>query len=372
MQPQHPIPKALSHLKLKLVQHKLLLLTLVGSTLLHAALFSEFSISLPKINEDQQTLDMHLVQKQARQENIQTLDNNNVTVPDHEVPEPKNEPAPSHEATAEPTEVIDSAENVPVNQPANIEQSSNTNPSGTELTNAADDNSETVENSLTKAETEPEKTVYQHVETEFEVMRGSNTSAAGVTKIVFNIDESGHYSIISTTEAKGLVSLFFGNLIQKSEGTVTENGLKPDFYAYQYGNDAKRSQTANFNWSDGVLHMHTHKGDSTANLVVGTQDFLSFMYQFMFAPALETMQITMTNGKRLRTYTYSFEGEETITTKLGELKTIHLLKGSSDEDKTEIWLATDYQYLPVKIRKTEKDGTVIEQIATNIRTEIPK
>jgi hypothetical protein len=77
----------------------------------------------------------------------------------------------------------------------------------------------------------------------------------------------------------------------------------------------------------------------------------------------------MTNGKRLRTYAYSFEGEETITTKLGELKTIHLLKGSGDEEKTEIWLATDYQYLPVKIRKTEKDGTVIEQVVTNILTK---
>lgn len=362
MQPQHPIPKALSRLKLKLVQHKLLLLTLVGSVLLHTALFSEFSITLPQFIEDQQTLDMHLVQKQARQDNIQALDNNNETVIDHNAPEPKNEPASADEATAEPSELINSAENVPVNQPVNIDQS------GTELANTLEDNGETVENNL--AQSEPEKTVYRHVETEFEVMRGTNSSAAGVTKIVFNIDENRHYSIISTTEAKGLASLFFDNLIQKSEGTVTENGLKPDFYAYQYGNDAKRSQTANFNWSDGVLHMHTHKGDSTANLVAGTQDFLSFMYQFMFTPALETMQITMTNGKRLRTYTYSFEGEESITTKLGELKTIHLLKGSSDEDKTEIWLATDYQYLPVKIRKTEKDGTVIEQVAANIRTEI--
>jgi hypothetical protein len=54
---------------------------------------------------------------------------------------------------------------------------------------------------------------------------------------------------------------------------------------------------------------------------------------------------------------------------LGELKTIHLLKGSTDEDKTEIWLATDYQYLPVKIRKTEKDGTVIEQVAIKIQPQ---
>lgn len=373
MQPQHPISKALSRLKLQFVQHKLLLFTLISSILLHTVLFSGLSISLPQIVEDQQTLDMHLVQKQAMQDNIQALDNTNKAITDQKSPRPKNEPVAAREATPESTELADSTENVSVIQSANIDQSPNINqsanvdPFGTELANTIDNISETVENNSTQ--TEPENTIYSHVETEFEVMRGVNTSAAGVTKIIFNIDENKRYSIISTTEAKGLVSLFFGNLIQKSEGTVTENGLKPDFYSYQYGNDEKKSQTANFNWSNGVLHMHTYKGDSTANLIAGTQDFLSFMYQFMFVPALETMQITMTNGKRLRTYTYSFEGEETISTKLGELKTIHLLKGSNDEDKTEIWLAVDYQYLPVKIRKTEKDGTVIEQIATNILTK---
>lgn len=362
MQPQHTISKALGSLKLQFMQHKLLLLTIVGSTLLHIALFSEFSITLPGIVEDQQTLDMRLVQQQAKQNHIQALSKRNEIVTKHKAPAAKYKPIAAHEEPSQQTEPADATENASMNSAANSEQT------GTELANTVTDINEAVENNLTPSE--PEKTVYSHVETEFEVMRGVNTSAAGVTKIVFNIDKNEHYSIISTTEAKGLVSVFFGSLTQKSEGTVTENGLKPDFYSYQYGNDAKKSQTANFDWDDNVVHMHSSKGDTTANLVAGTQDFLSFMYQFMFVPPLDSMQITMTNGKRLRTYSYSFEGEETIITKLGELKTIHLLKGSSDEDKTEIWLATDYQYLPVKIRKTEKDGTVIEQIAANIRTEI--
>jgi len=50
---------------------------------------------------------------------------------------------------------------------------------------------------------------------------------------------------------------------------------------------------------------------------------------------------------------------------------VHLLKSSGDEEKTEVWLASDYQYLPVRIRKTEKDGTVIEQIAADIQTRTP-
>jgi hypothetical protein len=156
--------------------------------------------------------------------------------------------------------------------------------------------------------------------------------------------------------------------VQKSEGTVTDEGLRPDFYSYQYGTSAKKSQTANFDWEKRLLTMRNAKGESSVKLADGTQDFLSFMYQFMFTPPLENLQITMTNGKKLRTYNYTFEGEETIISKFGELKTIHLLKSSDDDEKTEIWLATEYQYLPVKIRKTEKDGTVIEQLISKLST----
>lgn len=365
MQPQHTISKALGSLKLQCMQHKRLLLTIVGSTLLHIALFSEFSITLPQVTEDQQTLDMHLVQQQPEPIN-KVAPNKIKSDAKRKVPKSENETKPASAVKSTSPEVI-SAANAPVISSANSDQTS------TETGNSIGYSSEDSAANFPEAqeENEPKKVIYSHVETEFEVKRGIDTSAAGATKIVFNIDANGRYSIISTTQAKGLVSLFFGNLTQKSEGSVTESGLKPDFYSYQYGNDAKKSQTANFNWNDGVLHMHTYKGDSSENLAAGTQDFLSFMYQFMYTPPLETMQITMTNGKRLKTYTYSFEGEETIVTKLGELKTIHLLKGSGDEEKTEVWLATDYQYLPVKIRKTEKDGTVIEQIVANIRTEIP-
>ena len=51
-------------------------------------------------------------------------------------------------------------------------------------------------------------------------------------------------------------------------------------------------------------------------------------------------------------------------TKLGELKATHLV--SNDKVKTDLWLAVDYQFLPVKIRKTINDGSYIEQTATKL------
>jgi hypothetical protein len=364
MRAQSFISSVLNNLSLQYRQHRVLVLTMLGSIVLHVMLLTEFSINLPQLFESDQTLEMRLVQQQAKTITPPVPDKKIKAEKKHKAVKKESEAKPAPAAESTNPEIIPAADS-PVASAANSAQTSPVAGNGTDSSSEGS----AADFSGIQEQNEPEKITYTHVETEFEVKRGIDASAVGVTKIVFNIEANGHYSIVSTTQAKGLVSLFFGDLTQKSKGTVTEHGLKPDFYAYQYGNDAKKSQTATFDWVNNVLHMRTHKGDSTANLAAGTQDFLSFMYQFMFTPPLDTMQITMTNGKRLRTYSYSFEGEESIATKLGELKTIHLLKSSGDEEKTELWLATDYQYLPVKIRKTEKNGTVIEQVVANIQTE---
>ncbi len=331
---------------------------LLSSIVLHLILLTEFSISLPQLFEENQTLKMRLVQQPPEPvQQVQQEQHALKTKPQIKPKAPKIKP----EIPAAPLPI---GETAPATQQAASQPALDSDPAPPETDH------DSAETSPPDSQDEPPKnTVYRHVDAEFEVIRGNDKSAAGVTKVTFKIDENHRYTITSITQAKGLVSLFFGNLTQKSEGTVTDNGLKPDFYAYQYGNDAKKSQTANFAWDQNILHMHTAKGDTTAALVPGTQDFLSFMYQFMFTAPLDNMQITMTNGRRLRTYSYNFEGEETLSTKLGVLNTVHLLKSSGDEEKTEIWLATDYQYLPVKIRKTEKDGSVIEQTVISLKTE---
>jgi len=204
------------------------------------------------------------------------------------------------------------------------------------------------------------------VETDFAVTKGGTK---GVMRNSYQVLPDGSYVLTSEVGAKGLASLFLGKLKQQSEGMVTEQGLKPSSYSYQYGDNEDKTQRASFEWQAGKLTMQNGKKTKTAQLEEGTQDLLSFMYQFMFVPPLEQMQLSITNGKKLGTYTYAFEGEETLSTKMGELRTVHIFKSRGDSDeKTELWLALDYHYLPVKVRQTEKDGSVIEQIATRIST----
>ena len=210
---------------------------------------------------------------------------------------------------------------------------------------------------------------YQYLETEFDVSTAIGGSAVGKATISYNLIENMQYRISWLTEGTGMMALLFPELLQTSDGELTKTGLRPSHYLYQFGKKADKTRAASFDWQAKKVILQTAKGTKTEDLPEGTQDLLSFMYQFMHVPPLQHMQMPIVNGKKLRIYDYSFEGEEQINSSLGELKTIHILhSGSSEEEKTELWLAIDYQYVPVKIRKIESDGSVVELLATRITT----
>ena len=213
---------------------------------------------------------------------------------------------------------------------------------------------------------------YQYLETDFDVRTKIDGSAVGKATINYNLIDGSRYQLKWLTEGRGLAALIFPDLLQTSEGTLTKTGLQPSKYVYQFGDKADKTRTANFDWPNKIATLETSKGTQTVDLDAGTQDLLSFMYQFMFVAPLQTMQINIATGKKLAIYDYSFEGEENLNIKIGELKTIHIVhSGAETDEKTELWLAIDYQYIPVKIRKIEKNGDVVEMVATRINTNRP-
>jgi len=211
------------------------------------------------------------------------------------------------------------------------------------------------------------------LEIEYDVFRGIGGMKIGITRVNYKSGADGSYLLRSETEAKGLAALILSdNLVQVSEGLVTEKGLQPAEFSYQF---AHKSRLAKFDWQSALLTQQANKEETTVPLPTGTQDILSFMFQFMFAPPLQEMELNITNGRKLNHYSYGFEGEETITSKLGDIHTLHISRAGQEDAKDDLWLAldklgTDKKYLPIKIRKTEKDGSVVEQIVTRINTNI--
>ncbi|MSP86820.1 MAG: DUF3108 domain-containing protein [Methylotenera sp.] len=218
---------------------------------------------------------------------------------------------------------------------------------------------------------------YQYIESEFDLYIGKepalSSSPAGKAKIIYQLlPSAAQYHIESLMQAKGLAALITLDLLQTSSGYVNRSGLQPQHYLYQFGNKKNKTFTADFDWESKKIKLQSEAGQQKLDLADGSQDLLSFMYQFMYVAPMQSMQLSITNGKKIAIYVYSFEGEEVISSKMGDLRTVHLARTADEsEKKTELWLSLDYQYVPVKIRESEENGKVYELVINSLKTDNP-
>ncbi len=346
--------------------HKRLGLALAVSVVLHFFLLGKLDLTLPDLKKEMHLIEASIQMPKAVVKTVETPIPEDVVIPEPTPPVKPPEPVEPPE-TEMPNQVNEAAVTDAAPDPEPVTE------------NPPQPQTENSEPSPPQEAPQPEDTglvinenAYQYVETDFDVRTKIDGSAEGKAKITYNLIDNKQYQLKWLTEGSGIVALLFPDLLQTSEGELTKTGLQPKTYLYQFGNKTDKTRTANFDWQTRKVILQTSKGAKTEDLSEGTQDILSFMYQFMYVAPLQTMQIHIATGKKLATYDYSFEGEENINSVLGELKTIHITHSNSDADeKTELWLAIDYQFVPVKIRKTEKNGDVVEMVATRINTNRP-
>ncbi len=340
------------------------------SMLLHAWLFNGHLFTLPALKKEMHTIEARLQMPK-------------VVLPKMEIPapeklpdlpkQPKPKPKPIDKPAPQPAEPVQR----PVEAPVESTPSAENTPAPVEPVPSQE--APPVQPEAASEPLQPtdagmviNENAYRYVETYFNVSTKIDGRAEGKAKIVYDLMDEKHYKITSLAEASGLAALIIGDLLQESEGELTKTGLQPQRYLYQYGKNDDKTYLATFDWQNKSLLMVSSKSEKAVPLIEGTQDLLSFMYQFMFVAPLETMQIPITNGKKLRVYDYQFEGEALLAGELGEVNTLHISRGGQDpEEKFELWLAPDYQNIPIKIRKTEKDGKVYEMTATRINTNRP-
>ena len=210
---------------------------------------------------------------------------------------------------------------------------------------------------------------YKKVVIDYDVRRSLDSSPVGAAKTTYLLEQDNHYSIRNEVEAKGFVSLFYWNkVVQTSDGLITPDGLRPINYHYQFG--SRIDNLAVCDWESKKIIITVNGNKSEIEMQEGSQDMLSVMYQFMFEPPLTKMKLYVTNGKNYKPYDYAYVGDEIIETDVDKIETMHIAKFNyTNEERIDLWLAKDYRFIPVKIRKTEKDGSILDQSAKKIETE---
>ena len=193
-----------------------------------------------------------------------------------------------------------------------------------------------------------------------------NGAHVGVITEQFEVKD-GAYRATSETKAVGLLALAQRRPITySSAGEVTREGLRPLRFEGSRGNAAVG---AAFDWKSDTLTL-VHDGlNQPMALPRAAQDRLSLMYHLMHLVQKKprTIEFAMTNGRKLDRYRYSVTPDVTIDTPLKRLDTLHLVRQREpDESQTEIWLAPEFHYLPVKVLVIEDDGVRYEQVVTRL------
>ena len=194
--------------------------------------------------------------------------------------------------------------------------------------------------------------------------------AAELTEVLEHDGKS--FSLTSEGRGKGIGALLYRGAARRSaRGEVTGAGLRPLEYRDQRGD--KPAAVARFDWVKKTLTQERDGKNETTNIVPPLQDRLSFLYNYAFqsSPDLKPgkeIKVTLTDGRGLTQFQYNAAGREMLKTPAGELETVRLVKQRENKDDkgTEIWFATDRDYLPVRILVIETDGVRIDQVLTRI------
>ena len=163
------------------------------------------------------------------------------------------------------------------------------------------------------------------------------------------------YRLSETWRGKGIYGLR-GEGLRSSQGAVAADGLRPQ--KFEDKRPGKDTQRAEFDPSA-----------KTPTLL--QQDQLSVFWTFAFAPPRDVVTASVSDGKRVTSYSYKVAGREKVKTPAGEFAALKLVKQKDNpQDKTtEVWLAVDRQYIPVRILVIDKDGARLDQVAVRISSK---
>lgn len=173
------------------------------------------------------------------------------------------------------------------------------------------------------------------------------------------------YTLTSETRANGPLKMLWPGVIRlESTGLVTRQGLRPTQFRHARSDAPHKLATARLDWKQRSITWQ-YKGESWTvdGLLDGTQDQLSQVYQFMFAPSLPAdYSLQVVSRRDINDYRYVKSEGGNLQTPLGALATrqYRRITQKPDEKTITVWIAPARNNLPVQIRVSE-DGVILEQ-----------
>jgi hypothetical protein len=209
------------------------------------------------------------------------------------------------------------------------------------------------------------------VEQRYRVYYGDMSRDLVVAEIDYRLDNRGDtYEVGTRGKAVGMVALFYsGVLLQTSVGRVGAQGLLPERYSERRGKRPERI----IRFDHGRRKMIGLGTPAEVDLEPGTQDRLSVFYQVgllvrgnpRLVEAGHRFSMSLASMKEIDKVSFVAAGAEPVATARGAVPAVRLTarnEADPDDPTIDVWLGTELSMLPARIRISEKDGKVIDQV----------
>lgn len=170
-----------------------------------------------------------------------------------------------------------------------------------------------------------------------------------------------------TYDARLEISIFLlGSRVQTSKGLISPQGLEP----VRFGDKVRSEVAAHFERGKGKVTYSANTPDEV--LQPGAQDQLSIFFQLAGMVAADperygpgtSLSFQAVGPRSSETWVFKLAAPEAITLPGGKVRAIRLSKApvSEYDSRAEVWLAPELGYLPVRIRLTQGNGDVVDQL----------
>lgn len=200
----------------------------------------------------------------------------------------------------------------------------------------------------------------------------SNDMKVGLMERRFFQQDDGHYVFRSESRTTGFIALLKKvHILEESIWDLIDSDLTPLSYDYHRTKGKKqRDAKINFDWEKQKITSQVN--DSTWQLQAqkGMQDKL--LYQLTIMSDLMSGNIpesyAIADGRKIKEYSFERIADETLSTPLGEFKTIKLaLHKKNKKQENFLWCAYDLNFLPIKVTSTEKDDRLSTAIIKSVK-----
>ena len=184
-----------------------------------------------------------------------------------------------------------------------------------------------------------------------------NGITLGTSSRSLTITQDGAYKYASTTHATGIISWFVRDQIDEYSKWI-----------FNDGGSKSRLVNLKFDWQRNIV-TNTIDGDPwRMNIPPNAQDKLVYQLAIMYdlANGKKNLDYKIADGGKLKDYAFEIQGEETLNTALGKVKTVRIQR-IGDKRDTTVWCAPQYAYLPMKLEQQDTDGAQLTMQIISVR-----